>query len=60
MELVIYLLGVLLLGYFYEPLKTATGGGAMFVLSAFLYLGILRLVGYGVRRYIEARRSSQS
>ena len=55
MEFAIYLLGVILLGVFYYPLKAALGGGALFVLAVVAYLIVVRLIGYGLRRYITAK-----
>ena len=57
MEFAVYLLGVVLLGTFYYPLKTATGGGVWFVLAVVVYLLFVRLVGYGVKRFVLARRA---
>ncbi len=55
MEFAVYLLGVILLGAFYYPLKAALGGGVLFVLAVVVYLLLVRLAGYGLRRYIAAR-----
>ncbi len=58
MEFAVYLLGVVFLGTFYYPLKAATGGGIWFVLSVVAYLLLVRLVGYGVKRLVLARRGN--
>ncbi|GGK17164.1 hypothetical protein GCM10011394_27940 [Luteimonas terricola] len=58
MEFAVYLLGVVFLGTFYYPLKAATGGGVWFVLAVVVYLIFVRLVGYGVKRLVLARRES--
>jgi len=58
MEFAVYILGVMALGAFYYPLKTATGGGVWFVLSALGYLLLVRLVGYGLKRYVASRRNT--
>ena len=55
MEFAVYLLGVILLGTFYYPLKAALGGGVWFVLAVLVYLLLVRLVGYGVNRYFTSR-----
>lgn len=55
MEIVVYLVGVILLGIFYQPVKVALGGGVLFVLVVIVYLLLLRLIGYGLRRYALAK-----
>ena len=57
MEFAAYLLGVVFLGTFYYSLKAATGGGVWFVLAVVIYLLFVRLVGYGVKRLVLARRA---
>ena len=47
---IVYLVGAVLLGLFYEPFKTATGGGIWFLLTGFGYLVLLRLIGYGIAK----------
>lgn len=56
MEFAVYLLGVIVLSVFYAPLKAALGGGALFILAVVLYLLLVRLAGYALRRYTSARR----
>ena len=55
MEIVVYLVGVVLLGVFYQPVKSALGGGVLFVSVVVGYLLLLRLIGYGIRRYIQGK-----
>lgn len=47
---IVYLVGVVILGLFYESLKTATGGRIWFILSVVGYLAILRIIGYGLAK----------
>lgn len=58
MEFAVYLLGVVFLGTFYYPLKAVTGGGVWFVLAVVAYLLVVRTIGYGVKRFVLARRGS--
>ena len=60
MEFAVYLLGVILLGTFYYPLKTTLGGGVWFVLAVVVYLFFVRLVGYGVKVYFASRKSGSA
>ena len=55
MEIVVYLVGVVLLGVFYQPVKSALGGGVPFVSVVIGYLLLLRLIGYGIRRYTHGK-----
>ncbi|MEL1264976.1 hypothetical protein [Pseudoxanthomonas putridarboris] len=57
-QLAVYFIGVFVLGLFYNQLKLATGGGFWFVLTAIGYLLVLRLIGYGITRLIQARAAS--
>lgn len=56
-QLVVYFIGVFVLGLFYSQLKAVTGGGIWFVLSAIGYLLMLRLVGYGITKLVHAKKS---
>jgi hypothetical protein len=56
MEFAVYLLGVILLGTFYYPLKAALGGGVWFLLAVVTYLLFVRLVGYRVKLYFASRK----
>lgn len=47
---VVYLLGLLPLGIFDEPVKYILGGGAVFFLAALVYLLFLRGIGWLVSR----------
>ena len=47
---IVYLVGIVILGLFYEPLKAATGGRIWFVLVVVGYLTILRVIGYGLAK----------
>lgn len=44
-QFVIYLLGIVLLGLFYAPVKAALGGQWLFLLSVIGYLLVLRFLG---------------
>ena len=54
---IVYILGLVLLGLFYAPLKEALGGGAVFLAATFAYL-LLRVVAWFVVRHI-GRRSQE-
>jgi hypothetical protein len=45
---VVYFVGVVALGLFYEPIKSALGGRWLFILSVVGYLLALRLIGFWV------------
>jgi hypothetical protein len=55
MEFAVYIFGVIVLGIFYEPVKLALGGGVLFVLAVVVYLLAVRLIGYGLRHYLQAK-----
>ena len=57
-QITVYLIGVFVLGLFYSQLKSVAGGGIWFVLSAIVYLIMLRLVGHGITRLVRARDPS--
>ena len=57
MEFAVYLVGVIVLGIFYAPVKSALDGGVLFVLAVVAYLLVVRMIGYGLRRYLQARRN---
>lgn len=44
-QFIVYLVGVVLLGLLYEPVKAALGGQWLFVGCVFAYLLALRLLG---------------
>jgi hypothetical protein len=55
---IVYLVGVILLGLFYGPVKSALGGQWLFLLAVVCYLLALRLLGAWVakvRRQWEAK-----
>ena len=54
MEFVVYRVAVIVLGIFYAPVKSALGGGVLFVLAVVAYLLVVRLTGYGLRRHLRA------
>ena len=54
-DFVVYIVGLLPLGIFYEPLKEQTGGGAVFFGVVVLYLTALRIVG----RLVSRKRKSK-
>lgn len=45
MEVIVYLVGVTLLGVAYQPVKAALGDGVLFVSAVVGYLLLLRLIG---------------
>jgi len=58
MEIIVYLVGVTLLGVVYQPVKTVLGDGVLFVSAVVGYLMLLRLIGSGLKRYSQARRGT--
>lgn len=56
-QLLVYFVGVIVLGLFYEQVKTATGGGPLFVALAIAYLVVVRVVGHFVARRFDRDRS---
>jgi hypothetical protein len=50
---VVYLVGIILLGAFYQPLKDLTRHGLVFLLVGFSYLVLLRGLGF----WLDRRRS---
>jgi len=60
MEFAVYIFGVIVLGIFYAPVESALGGGVLFVLAVVVYLLMLRLIGYGLRRYLQAKGKSHA
>jgi VIT1/CCC1 family predicted Fe2+/Mn2+ transporter len=49
-QFIVYLVGVVMLGLFYAPLKSALGGQWLFLLSVVGYLLALRLLGVWVAK----------
>ena len=49
-EFFVYLIGVALFGFFYEPFKANFGGGIWFAVAGVTYLVALRAIGVGLRR----------
>ena len=55
---VVYLIGIFLFGLFYEQIKTALGGGILFVIVALGYLLVLRFVGdYLSKKWLEHKKT---
>ena len=54
-EFFVYLAGVILLGLFYEPLKTSLGRGLWFFLAVVIYLTGLRGIGYALRKLLSKK-----
>ena len=44
-SVVVYLLGVMLLGLFYRPIQAATGPGVPFLVACVAFLLVLRILG---------------
>jgi hypothetical protein len=44
-QAIVYLVGVMLLGFFYEPVSSALGGEWLFVGCVLVYLVALRWIG---------------
>ena len=57
LEYVVYLLGVVMLGLFYGPAKSALGSGVTFVAAVVTYLVALRILGRSVARLVERREN---
>ena len=57
-QIIVYFIGVFVLGLFYSPLKSATGGGFWFVVAAIVYLLVLRLIGRGLAKFVHSRHRS--
>jgi hypothetical protein len=54
-QLVVYLIGIALIGYFYEPLRAALGSDSLFAVVAVFSLVVLRLVGRFVQWLLQRR-----
>ena len=54
-QFIVYLVGIVLLGLFYAPLKSALGGQWLFLLSVVGYLLALRLLGLWVAKLRRKR-----
>lgn len=59
MEFAVYIVGVVVLGVLYAPVESALGGGALFVALVVVYLLVLRVIGYGLRCYLQAKGKIQ-
>ena len=54
-QMMVYLVGIVGLGLFYEPIKSALGGKWVFLLAATAYLVVLRLIGSWIARSMATR-----
>lgn len=54
---VVYLCGIILFGFFYEPLKSRAPSGLVFFLGSLAYLLFLRLLGAWLERSEAAPRA---
>lgn len=52
-EAVVYLLGAMLFGFFYEPLKASFSSSWLFVVAAVAYLCLLRGIGWILQRVLK-------
>lgn len=59
-EFVIYLLGIALLAFVYQPMKSALGGQWLFLFCGLLYLVFLRVVGSIVARILHSRQKDDT
>jgi hypothetical protein len=57
-EFIVYLVGIVLLGLFYVPLKSLLGGGVWFVTVLVVLLLALRGIGILSRHVVERRGNS--
>lgn len=57
-EFIVYLVGIALAGFFYEPVKSALGGEWLFLGCAVAYAVALRVLGHFVAGVLAARRPS--
>ena len=57
-EHIVYLIGILLLGVFYEPIKSALGRGIWFLVGAIVMLIALRGVAVLVKRMAGRKRQT--
>ncbi len=57
MEFAIYLLGVILFSASYPQIQAKLGSGFQFVVFTVAYLVVVRLIGYGFRRYIASKEA---
>ena len=53
-EFFVYLIGVALFGFFYEPFKAHFGGGIWFAVAGVAYLVALRAIGAGMKKAFGA------
>ena len=58
-QFLIYLVGILVLGVFYGPVKSALGSQWLFLLAVVGYLSALRLLGVWVARARSQREPKQ-
>lgn len=49
-EFFVYLIGVTLLGFIYEPFKAYFGGGIWFAVAGLAYLVTLRAIGFALKK----------
>lgn len=49
-EFFVYLIGVALFGFIYEPFKAYLGGGIWFAVASLAYLITLRAIGFGLKK----------
>ena len=56
-EFLVYLGGVIVMSWFWAPLKTVLGGGAWFVGGVVVCLLAIRLIGYAVSRISSSSRN---
>jgi hypothetical protein len=56
-EFFVYLIGVTLFGFFYQPFKAHFGGGIWFAAAGVAYLIALRVIGAGLKKAFGADES---
>ena len=54
-QFIVYLIGIVLLGLFYGPVKSALGGEWLFLLAGVSYLLALRLLGAWIAKVRRQR-----
>ena len=57
-QILVYFIGVFVLGLFYAWIKSLMGGGGVWFVAVVIgYLLLLRLIGYVIERVIKSRRA---
>jgi hypothetical protein len=57
-SVIVYVIGIMLFAFFYSTIKTILNSELVFVGAAFLYLIMLRLLGYFLARKFNNREAA--